>query len=83
MSEIKEEKKEVNIETGANAGVSTNEARANANTERSRVKQGRRGKRKADVVRPGPLYQILDAIITIAGLALIGAIILYVIMIFG
>lgn len=42
-----------------------------------------RGKRKADVVRPGPLYQILDAIITIAGLALIGAIILYVIMIFG
>ncbi len=46
-------------------------------------KEGRRGKRKADVVRPGPLYQIVDAIITIAGLALVGAIILYVIMIFG
>lgn len=46
-------------------------------------KEGRRGKRKADVVRPGPLYQIIDAIITIAGLALVGAVILYVIMIFG
>ena len=44
---------------------------------------GRRVKRKADVVRPGPLYRLLDAIITIAGLALIGAIILYIIMIFG
>lgn len=46
-------------------------------------KEGRRGKRKADVVRPGPLYQIVDAIITIAGLALVGAVILYIIMIFG
>lgn len=46
-------------------------------------KEGRRGKRKADVVRPGPLYQIIDAIITIAGLALVGAVILYIIMIFG
>ena len=46
-------------------------------------KVGTRGKRKADVVRPGPLYQIIDAIITIAGLALVGSIILYVVMIFG
>jgi hypothetical protein len=46
-------------------------------------KIGQRGKRKADVVRPGPLYQIVDAIITIAGLALVGAVILYIIMIFG
>ncbi len=40
-------------------------------------------KRKADVVRPGPLYKIVDAIVTIAGLALVGAIVLYVIMIFS
>ena len=40
-------------------------------------------KRKADVVRPGPLYKVVDAIVTIAGLALVGAIVLYVIMIFS
>jgi hypothetical protein len=46
-------------------------------------KRGERGKRKADVVRPGPLYKVVDAIVTIAGLALVGAIVLYVIMIFS
>lgn len=40
-------------------------------------------KRKADVVRPGPLYKVVDSIVTIAGLALVGAIIVYVIMIFS
>ena len=39
--------------------------------------------RKADVVRPGPLYKVVDSIVTIAGLALVGAIIVYVIMIFS
>jgi hypothetical protein len=43
----------------------------------------RHNKRKADVVRPGPLYKVVDAIVTIAGLALVGAIIVYVIMIFS
>lgn len=63
--------------------------KAEAAAEKAEVKTkkkdkvGKRGKRKADVVRPGPLYQIIDAIVTIAGLALVGAVILYVIMIFG
>ncbi len=48
-----------------------------------RDKRGERGKRKADVVRPGPIYKIVDAIVTIAGLALVGAIVVYVIMIFS
>lgn len=56
---------------------------ADAPASAAAKKEGRRGKRKADVVRPGPLYQIVDAIITIAGLALVGAVILYIIMIFG
>ena len=43
----------------------------------------KQGKRKADVVRPGPLYKVIDSIVTIAGLALVGAIIVYVIMIFS
>ena len=47
------------------------------------AKTGRRGKRKADVVRPGPLYRLIDTIVTIAGLALIAAVIFYVIMIFA
>ena len=47
------------------------------------MKTGRRGRRKADVVRPGPLYRVIDALVTIAGLALIGAVIVYVIMIFA
>lgn len=56
----------------------------NDNTNRKeREKTGRRGKRKADVVRPGPLYRMIDALVTVAGLALIGAIIVYVIMIFA
>lgn len=46
-------------------------------------KRGRRGKRKEDIVRPGPLYKVVDSIVTIAGLALVGAIIVYVIMIFS
>ena len=49
----------------------------------ARSKEGKRGKRKADVVRPGPLYKVVDAIVTIAGLALVGAIVVYVIMIFS
>ncbi len=49
----------------------------------SRHKRGRRGKRKADIVRPGPLYRMADAIVTLAAFALIGAIIVFVIMIFG
>ena len=49
----------------------------------NRQKKGRRGRRKADVVRPGPLFRIVDALVTIAGLALVGAVILYIIMIFA
>lgn len=56
----------------------------NDNTnKKEKAKTGRRGKRKADVVRPGPLYRMIDALVTVAGLALIGAIIVYVIMIFA
>ena len=46
-------------------------------------KKGERGTRNEDVVRPGPLYKVIDAIVTIAGLALVGTIVLYVIMIFS
>lgn len=47
------------------------------------ARKHKRGKRKADVVRPGPLFQIMDSLVTVAGLALIGAIIVYVVMIFA
>lgn len=43
----------------------------------------KRGKRKSDVVRPGPLYQMIDSLVGIAGLALVGAIIVYIVMIFS
>lgn len=43
----------------------------------------KRGKRKADIVRPGPLYRMIDSLVGVAGLALIGAVIVYVIMIFS
>ena len=51
--------------------------------EGRRYRKGKRRKRKDDVVRPGPLYKMLDSIVTIAGLALVGAVIVYVIMIFS
>lgn len=58
----------------------------NTNTKtntKPRKDPNRRNKRKADVVRPGPLYKVVDSIVTIAGLALVGAIVVYVIMIFS
>ena len=54
-----------------------------AETNKKTNDKDKHGKRKADTVRPGPLYKVVDSIVTIAGLALVGAIIVYVIMIFS